>query len=268
MEQAEELQHRSSATGGLAAAATPYPEDEDSYWQAAYQQEPYYLVGYPYEDYRPAYELGWHLRQQWGDDFDNAVLSLASDWEEQRANSKLTWLQAIPAIRAAWDRAQRAPSAETMAAVDAGEVVAALNDLIETCHDGESGFSACAEHTSGESLRNLFWQRASECRAAAFDLQEQVIRLGGEPAVNGSTGAALHRGWVTVRGTLMGYTDLAMLDECARSEDIVLAHYHQAAAKPLTLPARAVVQRQLDSAQRSHDQIVGIRDMQRSQHGA
>lgn len=36
-----------------------YPADEILYWKETYSAEPYYEQGRLYEDYSPAYELGW-----------------------------------------------------------------------------------------------------------------------------------------------------------------------------------------------------------------
>ena len=46
-------------------------------------------------------------------------------------------------------------------------IVKTVNDLIETCKDGEYGFQACAEHTRTTELRNLFKARALECVTVA-----------------------------------------------------------------------------------------------------
>ena len=59
------------------------------------------------------------------------------------------------------------------------DIVDTLNDLIETCKDGEFGFTACAKHTASSELRNIFLQRANECRVAAAELQPYVIQYGG-----------------------------------------------------------------------------------------
>ena len=40
--------------------------------------------------------------------------------------------------------------------------VSTLNNLIETCKDGEYGFRACAEQSQAESLKTLFGDRAAE----------------------------------------------------------------------------------------------------------
>src|SRR6476620_6385129 len=100
------------------------------------------------------------------------------------------------------------------------DIIDVLNDLIENCRDGQYGFEACAEHTKTTELRDLFLARGKECQAAASELQVLVTQCGGTPDDSGSISGAVHRGWVAVRGTLAGYTDEGMLNECERGEDV------------------------------------------------
>ncbi|MEO8152532.1 MAG: PA2169 family four-helix-bundle protein [Rhizobacter sp.] len=142
------------------------------------------------------------------------------------------------------------------------DIIDTLNDLIETSKDGELGFTACAKHVSSAELQELFARRATECRIAADELQTLVSEYGGKPETDGSTSGAMHRGWVAVRGSLAGYSDQAMLDECERGEDAALARY-RAALKSDTLPesVRALVARQQLGVQANHDQIKRLRDI-------
>ena len=140
-------------------------------------------------------------------------------------------------------------------------VVEVLNDLIETCKDGEYGFRTCSERASAASLKQTFQQRAQECASAASELQNLVRQYGGTPEDSGTAAGAVHRGWVRVRDAVTGSDDQAVLDECERGEDSALARY-RAAMKEDALPAdvRAVVQRQMDGVQRNHDQVKALRD--------
>jgi len=144
------------------------------------------------------------------------------------------------------------------------DIVDTLNDLIETCKDGEFGFGACAKHTSSDELRQLMLQRSAECRTAAAELQPYVVQYGGKPDQGGSASGALHRGWTAVRGSLVGFTDQAMLDECERGEDAALARYRKALKQELPDAILAIVQRQESGVQRNHDQIKSLRDRVRS----
>ena len=145
------------------------------------------------------------------------------------------------------------------------DITDTLNDLIETSKDGELGFTACAKHVASTDLQQLFSARAAECRAAASELQAMVSDYGGKPETDGSTTGALHRGWVAVRGSLAGYSDEAMLEECERGEDAALGRY-RAALRSEGLPeaVRAVIARQQLGVQANHDQIKRLRDIARA----
>lgn len=144
------------------------------------------------------------------------------------------------------------------------EVIDTLNDLIETCKDGEYGFRSCAEHCKSPDLKQLFMDRAGDCQRGAGELQGLVAQLGGTPDTGGSASGAMHRGWVAVKATLSTYDDKAMLEECERGEDAALARYRDALAKPLPANIHAIVDRQYQGVRRNHDQVRQWRDRVRA----
>ena len=149
-------------------------------------------------------------------------------------------------------------------ALSTDKTISVLNDLIETCKDGEYGFQSSAEHVKNPELQQVFTARAAECRKGAEVLQAQVRQLGGEADEGGSASGAIHRGWVAVKGTLSGYGEKAMLEECERGEDAALARYRDALKEDLPPSARAVVERQYEGVKRNHDQIRTLRDRARA----
>lgn len=144
--------------------------------------------------------------------------------------------------------------------MDEDDLIDTLNDLIETCKDGEYGFRSCAENVDSRELATLFERRAEDCREAARELQEHVVTLGGDPDTSGSVSGALHRGWVAVRSTLSTYDDLAVLKECERGEDVAVTNYRKALEKPLPEPVRSLVERQYQGAKRNYEQVCALRD--------
>ena len=147
---------------------------------------------------------------------------------------------------------------------DNDDVVDTLNNLLETCRDGEYGFNTSAEHTKSAELKTMLMRHAGECREAGLELQALVRQLGGEADEGGSLSGALHRGWVSVRGVLSGYSDQAMLDECERGEDAAVASYRKALKQNLPVSIRTVVERQAQGTQRNHDQVKAMRDSMKS----
>jgi hypothetical protein len=78
---------------------------EDSYWQRAYRREHYYSPQLDYEDYAPAYCVGYTGFAQYGGSYEDAEKSLAANWVRIKGDSRLPYDAACHAIRAAWDRA-------------------------------------------------------------------------------------------------------------------------------------------------------------------
>lgn len=250
---------------GKAAAEGVNPTAEEAYWQEAYHREPYYETGRTYDDYGPAYAYGWSTRPSRTGGFEQAEVELARDWVTRRGSSTLDWEQARPATRAAWDRLDASHGVDRMGeSVDYDDARDALDDLLKTARDGEKGFKESAEHTKTTALAQFLLQRSRECAQAGDELADVMARLGGEVNDGGSASGALHRGWVSLRGNLGALSDLAMLEECERGEDTALARYRKALKQDLPADVRALVQRQMEGAQRNHDQLKQMRDAERA----
>lgn len=80
------------------------PTAQDAYWRRAYRDEPYFRADLGYDDYSPAYRVGYTgpLRRDGTFAALEAVLRL--DWDRVKGRSRLSWDEARLAARAAWDR--------------------------------------------------------------------------------------------------------------------------------------------------------------------
>ena len=74
----------------------------------------------------------------------------------------------------------------------------------------------------------------------------------------------MHRGWVAVVGTLSGYSDEQMLNECERGEDVAMDRYRAALKAQLPADVMSVVQQQFEGVKRNHDQIRTLRNQVRA----
>lgn len=82
---------------------------EDAFWERVYLQERYYSPGLDYEDYAPAYCVGYIGYAQYGGNYDDAEKSLCANWERIKGDSRLSLADARAAMRAAWERMARRP---------------------------------------------------------------------------------------------------------------------------------------------------------------
>jgi uncharacterized protein (TIGR02284 family) len=145
----------------------------------------------------------------------------------------------------------------------ADKIISILNDLVETSKNGELGFIAAAEDTKNPELRLIFQQRSQDCAAGARELQAAVTQMGGEPETGGTVGGAVHRGWVNLKSVVTGRTDLAILEEVEKGEDVAKKAYSDALEKTLPENVRMIIQKQYDGVIRNHDQIRDLRNRYR-----
>lgn len=79
---------------------------EDLYWAGNYWKEPYFRADYDYEDYAPAYCVGYSGYVQYGGRWEDAEKSLVANFVRIKGDSRLTWEEALEPIRSAWSRVQ------------------------------------------------------------------------------------------------------------------------------------------------------------------
>ncbi|HEV2912814.1 MAG TPA: PA2169 family four-helix-bundle protein [Pyrinomonadaceae bacterium] len=141
-------------------------------------------------------------------------------------------------------------------ATDTENVVSTLNNLIETCKDGQNGFQTAAEGVRNGDLKTLFHTYSQQRAQFAVELQTEVRRLGGDPEKTGSLAATLHRGWIDIKSAITGEDENAVISECERGEDSAVRNYQDALADE-RLPAdiRSIVQRQFAEIKEAHDRI-------------
>lgn len=143
--------------------------------------------------------------------------------------------------------------------MDKDDVIATLNDLIETSRDGEEGFRTCADGVKSSQLKQMFQQAASRCAQAVSELQAQVRALGGDPERRGSVSGSLHRAWVDIKSTITGMDEAAVLAECERGEDVARNAYEDALSKDLPADVRSMIERQYQGVRQHQDRVRQLR---------
>jgi uncharacterized protein (TIGR02284 family) len=146
------------------------------------------------------------------------------------------------------------------------DVIGYLNDLIETCNDGEKGFRAAAARVGadGESelrtVLNLYAQQRAEFAA---ELQNEVLRRGGEPTKSGHVSAAFRRGWLDVKSALKVGPDYAgrdnneseILTTCDAGERAAMGNYEDVLKKMLPADLLSIVENQYREIRQAHERL-------------
>jgi uncharacterized protein (TIGR02284 family) len=140
------------------------------------------------------------------------------------------------------------------------DVVDCLNNLIETCKDGQEGFKDAAEAIKDSELKTLFYEYSQQRAQFAAVLMELVRELGGDPTQSGSTAGALHRGWIELKSAITGGSDEAILNECERGEDSAKDNYKEALERDLPGNIADVVRQQATAVQAAHNRVRDMRN--------
>lgn len=140
------------------------------------------------------------------------------------------------------------------------DVVSTLNNLIETCKDGQEGYQQAAEGVEKSDLKSLFYEYSQQRSKYAGELQSLVREMGGDPEKSGSVAGALHRGWIDIKSAVTGKDETAILNEAERGEDAAKKAYKDALNSDLPENVRSVVERQAEGVKQAHDKIRNLRD--------
>lgn len=141
------------------------------------------------------------------------------------------------------------------------EVISTLNNLIETCRDGQNGFQSAADGVKNPELKSLFYSYSQQRAQFVGELQDEVRHLGGDPETTGSVAATLHRGWIDIKSAVTGGDEGSIISECERGEDSAVSNYRGALDKDLPANVRSIVERQFSQVKEAHDRI---RSLERS----
>ena len=146
------------------------------------------------------------------------------------------------------------------------KAISTLNNLIETCKDGELGFKTAAEGLKSAAIKTEFLDYSRQRGEMARELQNQVRALGGDPEKSGSVSGSLHRGWLDIKSVITGKDDGAIVAEAERGEDVAKAAYESALKETLPGSAQSVVQQQAAKVRQAHDRVRDLRDREKAAH--
>ncbi|HLZ40660.1 MAG TPA: PA2169 family four-helix-bundle protein [Candidatus Sulfotelmatobacter sp.] len=144
--------------------------------------------------------------------------------------------------------------------MDENDAISVVENLIETCRDGEKGYQDAAQHVKSPDLKAFFNEQSMERGRFAQELQSELSRLGKpDKKVSGSASAAMHRAWIDAKANLGG-GDKTILESVEQGEDNAKDTYQKALTGSLPTTLAEIVRRQAASVQRAHDRVRNLRD--------
>jgi len=143
----------------------------------------------------------------------------------------------------------------------ADDTLRVIEDLIETCRDGQAGFLEAAEKTTNHELRAFFSHHSLERGKFAGELENELRHLGqANPNRGTSVASKLHRAWIDIKHKLGG-NDASVLESVENGEHNARNHYQEALHAGLPADLQAIVERQAESVFASHNQIRTLQDV-------
>jgi uncharacterized protein (TIGR02284 family) len=139
------------------------------------------------------------------------------------------------------------------------ETIRHLNDLTETCKDGEFGYSTAAENAQNTQLGSVFRDYAKQRARFARALETEVQRLGGKSADPGTPTGTLFRGWIHLKSTFSGGDGGSIVAACESGEEVAVAAFERVINMDLTGPTRSLVERQGRQIKEAHAHILRLK---------
>jgi uncharacterized protein (TIGR02284 family) len=147
------------------------------------------------------------------------------------------------------------------AIMDKNDAISVLEELIQTCKDGQKGYQEAASKVKRSDLKTFFNEQSLDRSRFAGELEAELIRLGKpDKKVSGSVVGSLHRAWVDTK-VVLGGGDTTILDWLENGEDHAKDAYQKAVTGDLPEDIAQIVRRQAASVQAAHDKVKSLRDM-------
>lgn len=135
------------------------------------------------------------------------------------------------------------------------EAITQLNRLIETCKDGQLGFSTAAEDVKNVDMKVAFAKYAAQRTVFLGELRGLITVLGGDPEKGGSVVGAIHRGWINLKSAIASGDENAILAECERGDASAVETYKSVLDMNLPQSVKALADKQHTSIRNALDEI-------------
>lgn len=212
-------------------------ELEDAYWQTQFSKETYYAAGRGYDQYRPAYELGWSAALEYPDaQFFDLAQHLELQWERRKSTSLLPWREVQYAVKEAWVHA--AKQMQTLQKpepikVDEAQVTVAVDPLHRACVLLADDLRRMSHVTMGEFAQQVLGRHMRLLKKMAFQLKKLMADEAVKPQLFGPLKQRLRGHWRRLKLRLAEWDADQVFEVCELRERSLLAAYQASLRKPL-----------------------------------
>jgi len=130
-----------------------------------------------------------------------------------------------------------------------------LNNLIQTCRNGQTGYLHAATKIKDPQLKAFFDEQSRERARFAVELTEEAKKLG--KVASGKMGTVtglLHRAWFELKADIGG-GDMGIVRSVKMGESRAQNAYEQAVSSSLPDDVKPVIARQYESVKAAYDHV-------------
>lgn len=243
---------------------------EDRYWRAHFSMQSHYVAGRGYDQYQPAYQLGWSTALQSPNaNFEDVAPLLEAQWMAHRATSLLPWREVHSAIRASWLHAQAHMQDAQPSSAELGYYVEnLLRPLYRRCLLLSADLQRLAAMPVNDSLQQMIDRHVRVVQSIASGLQA----LGTEAPV--ATGwrsswlCKIQTHWSSFKLRFTETSPWEFLLLCEQNERHLLSDYQQALGGPLPPDTKEALQQQAKQLQIHMHKLRWVRESWAIEHRA
>lgn len=224
-------------------------EQEDTYWRESFIQAPYYVAGRSYDQYRPAYELGWQSALQYPDaEFEDLAERLQRQWAVRRGSSLLPWREVHQAVHAAWLHASqqmRKVQHPAVCAACSRETAASLLPLQRGCAMLAEDLQRMCTIPMSDFAHQVIQRHILMLRDFAYTLHSHVKRAFHNEQTGVTTWPSrLRRRWMAWRNDVSDWAPAQVFEVCELRESTLLSSYQRVLRKSLPVEVQELLQMQ------------------------
>lgn len=102
-----------------------------------------------------------------------------------------------------------------------------LESLVKTAIDSAEGYERAAETAKTEHLKKVLREQATKRRELVAELNQELVRIGGERQENGSATGSLHHAWTRIADAFAN-GDEAASERVEEGEDYIEKKFREA----------------------------------------
>lgn len=221
-------------------------ELEEVYWQSHFSSQAYYVAGRSYDQYQPAFSLGWNNALKNPDAcFDEFTSLLEAQWTAHSGSSLLPWREVQFAVKDAWMHARlqmKTLQLQEPAPLCGREVTGVLQPLYRSCLKTAGELEKLGVLQLSDFVKQIIERHVHLMQGFAGDLfalcaPSDELTFAVRPWVS-----KFQRKWSTLKLRLVEISPEDFLASCEQMERNLLSAYQSSLVKQLPQETKDVLQ--------------------------